>query len=279
VSSHLGSSFNSHLGDLVSAYLDDELDGSEVELVATHLGSCARCTSIVSAEAQVRGWVRGLGAVEPPPGFVEGLTSARTHRRGRHRPRYAAMNLVAAGAVWVAVIAGGRVSSGSVVEPRVGNLVSSHQARTLQAGSLSSEVAMSTETAMSASTREGLPATTSRFKLMAVGHDRRRTQAVYSDGQERVSVFREVGTLNWKGLRDQGALVTVGPTTGVVIERGDVEVLMFERGAYVYAVVAPASTGVIGELAEALPGSPSPSWWERAGDATEGLAECFALQC
>jgi hypothetical protein len=288
-----------HPGNLISAYLDQELHGADHDAVADHLRACARCNSIMSAEAQVRLWTRAQPDVEPPAGFIDrliadGLASRpssgldrceiarpaqarspiRRHRHPHRHPwRYAAVNLVAAAVVWVAVIAGGRVSSGSVVQPRVGNLVSSHQARTLQAGPLS------TDNRVAVSSREGLPAATSRFQLRFIGHDGQRTQAVYSDGQDLVSVFREVGTLNWGGLRDQGTLVAVGSTTGVVVDRGDVEVLMFERGAFVYAVVAPPSTGVISELAVELPGSRAPSLWERAGDAAEGLAECFALEC
>jgi anti-sigma factor RsiW len=55
-----------HLGDLLSAYLDDELDPTERRSVETHLVGCDECTSERDDLARVRSWVRDLPVLEAP---------------------------------------------------------------------------------------------------------------------------------------------------------------------------------------------------------------------
>ncbi|MGD9792000.1 MAG: anti-sigma factor [Acidimicrobiia bacterium] len=263
-----------HLGDRVSAWIDGELIGDELDHAAAHLDQCEHCRSVVDAERTVRSWIRLLPQEEPPPGFLDKivLTGPRDRRSDRRRVRFGVANLVASAAVWVLVLGVGQLSNTSTtVTPRVGSFVTTHQANVVSTASFGS-----VDRQMH-STRSDLPPATSRFDLVAFRTDSSMTQAVYSDGVDAVSVFRQVGALDWDAVGD-GRAVSVGESRGVVIDRGDVEVLMFERGDYAYAVVAPPSSGVIDEIAVAMPSSPGPSLWDRATDAGRGLLDCFGLR-
>lgn len=262
-----------HLGDRVSAWIDGELVGDELELTASHLDECDHCRSVVDAERSVREWIRLLPPEEPPPGFLDMLVASgpRDRRSDRRRVRFGVANLVASAAVWVLVLGVGQLSHNATVTPRVGNFVTTHQANVLSTNNFG------TVDRQMQSTRSDLPAATSRFDLVAYRAESSMTQAVYSDGIDAVSVFRQVGALDWDAVGD-GRSVAVGDSRGVVIDRGDVEVLLFERGDYAYAVVAPPSSGVIDEIAVAMPSSPGPSLWDRAADAGRGLLDCFGLR-
>lgn len=60
----------SHPSELISAYLDGELDRAEVEALASHLSSCGRCTAELEEIQRVRTSVRSLPVLELPLGIV-----------------------------------------------------------------------------------------------------------------------------------------------------------------------------------------------------------------
>jgi hypothetical protein len=244
-----------------------------MEAVSTHLAACGHCQAVVRAEQTVREWVRLMPQPDAPTGFIEHLVSRgpRDRRADRRRVRFGVANLVASAAVWMLVLGVGQLSSTSTVTPRVGSFVTTHQANVVSAsnfGAVNRQLR---------GTGSNLPAATSRFDLVAYTANSGITQALYSDGIDAVSVFRQVGSLDWAAIQG-GEDVRVGNTHGVVIDQGEVEVLLFERGDYVYAVVAPPSSGVIGEIAVAMPSSPGDSLWDRATDAGHGLLDCFGLR-
>lgn len=59
-----------HPSELISAYLDGELHGSEVSRLGEHLASCGRCSAELERTQQVRSAVRSLPVLELPPGVV-----------------------------------------------------------------------------------------------------------------------------------------------------------------------------------------------------------------
>jgi anti-sigma factor RsiW len=263
-----------HLGDRVSAWLDDELDADERALADEHLVGCVQCRAVLNAEENVRTWVRSLPMIDAADGFYDSVLRAgpRDRRADRRRVRFGVANLVASAAVWVLVLGVGQLSARSTVEPTVGSFVTAHQSSVVGGSSVASA-----QTKQRASNSD-LPSATERFQLVAFADDGPTTQAVYSDGTDVVSVFRQVGVLDRSAVDPDARPVKVGATDGLVLDRGQVEVLLFERGDYVYAVVAPPSSGVIDEIAVALPGSPSPSLMDRARDAGKGLLDAFALR-
>jgi hypothetical protein len=58
----------SHLGELLSAYVDGELDGAEQDKAAAHLARCEQCRAEACA---LRGLKRQLGALAETPGEVD----------------------------------------------------------------------------------------------------------------------------------------------------------------------------------------------------------------
>ncbi len=66
----------SHLGELLSAYLDGELTGPEEAKVADHLPGCATCRSELEDVHQARMAVRSMPIAEVPSGLVPELEVA-----------------------------------------------------------------------------------------------------------------------------------------------------------------------------------------------------------
>lgn len=59
-----------HPGELISAYLDGELDREEVLELLGHLAGCGRCASEMNDMQTVRSAVRSLPMVELPSGLM-----------------------------------------------------------------------------------------------------------------------------------------------------------------------------------------------------------------
>ncbi len=60
----------SHPSELISAYLDGELHGSELSRLNEHLAACGRCSAELEQIQQVRSAVRSLPVLELPSGVV-----------------------------------------------------------------------------------------------------------------------------------------------------------------------------------------------------------------
>lgn len=111
-----------HLGDLISALLDDELTPAERAAADAHLADCAACHAELNRTASMRALVRGLPMLDPPFGLVE--RAVRTHRR--RRPAAA----LAAAAAIVAVAGMAMTPRNDDVAPSVGRLVEAHATAT-----------------------------------------------------------------------------------------------------------------------------------------------------
>jgi anti-sigma factor RsiW len=59
-----------HPSELISAYLDGELHGSELTQLMDHLSSCGRCSADMEEIQRVRTAVRSLPILELPAGIV-----------------------------------------------------------------------------------------------------------------------------------------------------------------------------------------------------------------
>lgn len=60
----------SHPSELISAFLDGELHGSELGRLAEHLSGCGRCSAEMEDMQRVRTAVRSLPVLELPRGLV-----------------------------------------------------------------------------------------------------------------------------------------------------------------------------------------------------------------
>lgn len=70
-----------HLGEQLSAYLDGELDTSEIPILSSHLSSCVDCRVELAELDRSRTAVRALPGVEPPI-FLAPRIEERKMRRG-----------------------------------------------------------------------------------------------------------------------------------------------------------------------------------------------------
>lgn len=59
-----------HPSELISAYLDGELHGSELTQLLDHMARCGKCSAEMEEMQQVRTKVRSLPVMDLPPGLV-----------------------------------------------------------------------------------------------------------------------------------------------------------------------------------------------------------------
>jgi anti-sigma factor RsiW len=59
--------------ELLSAYLDGQLDATELAVVVAHLGGCEECIAAFRHLKEARSAVRLLPSLDPPPGLLPGL--------------------------------------------------------------------------------------------------------------------------------------------------------------------------------------------------------------
>jgi predicted anti-sigma-YlaC factor YlaD len=77
-----GSSLDDHLGEVLSALLDNELTAEEAARAEEHLAGCAQCRAERDQLAQARQAVRDLPVLDlPPPLWVQVMRSRRRTAR------------------------------------------------------------------------------------------------------------------------------------------------------------------------------------------------------
>ena len=111
------SAMSEHLGDLVSALLDDEMTPIEADSARAHLAGCDQCRAELRATERARALVHGLPLLDPPFGVIE--RSVRSARRPR--PFAWAASVAAAAAVGLFAVSGTQE-----VEPPVADFVEVH---------------------------------------------------------------------------------------------------------------------------------------------------------
>lgn len=253
-----------HLGDALSALVDDELDGGDLAAARRHLDECGDCRDELAATEAVALAVRGMPAVDPHFGFYERLLRPggfATANRGRLRVGMA----VATAAAVVAVVVGlAGDLSGSQVAPAVDDMVEVHQA---------GFVAPTGFEVMPADKVEDMDmdmptALDGGFELEAVYAGADDVMAIaYRSGDDSVSVFEQVGRLDTDALSDDMDDMddVADDTWGVDLD--GVHALVVDRDGLVYTLVSEAPLTVLVAMIADLPGGPSPSLLQRARDA------------
>jgi Putative zinc-finger len=64
-----------HLGVLVSALVDGELDHDTRDQALAHVARCAQCRTDLDEERRVKALLAGAGGPEPPAAFIAGLVA------------------------------------------------------------------------------------------------------------------------------------------------------------------------------------------------------------
>lgn len=119
-----------HPDELLSAFLDDELDEPDASQVTTHLATCDTCLAELDGLRQARAALRGLPDIPPPSSLFAAIPDVAAQAGSRDRGRRAATG-VAAGlaALLTAAFVLGESQPGEVVPP-VDVVVVDHVVRT-----------------------------------------------------------------------------------------------------------------------------------------------------
>lgn len=119
-----------HPDDLLSAFLDDELEEAESLRVARHLASCRDCGAELDGLRSMRAALRDLPDVPPPPHLLAEVPDVAAADEGTHRLRLAiGGGVTAVGVVLGVAFAMGTTEDGEVVPP-VDVVVVDHVVRT-----------------------------------------------------------------------------------------------------------------------------------------------------
>ncbi len=236
-----------HPDDLLSAFVDGELDAATAAWVAEHLDGCDPCRRAEAEIDATRSLLRHLPPVDASP-VVEGFLAQ--HRRA-----------VRLGAGFVALAALVLVALGltaATTRPTVVPDVADMQRRTTAAyaappGLIGSAVALS------------------RHEMWD-GTDMAAT--VYRDGDLDVSVFQQPGRLDRDGL-PPGEVVAIGERE-VWFAPGDPVVAVSQHGDLVVTVVSDDRAAVLTAVAS-LPEWRRRGTWDRVHDACQRLVQTFVL--
>lgn len=117
-----------HPDDLLSAFLDDELDEPASSRVTHHLGACARCRDELEGLRRAREALRDLPDVQPPRALLAGVPSTAEESSSPRRLVLTAVGITGLGLLGLAFAVGG-AEEGEVVPP-VDVVVVDHVART-----------------------------------------------------------------------------------------------------------------------------------------------------
>ncbi len=286
--------------DRLSGYLDGELPLDEATALEGALAVHANLADELRRAREARDVVRALPVVEPPAGFLERLLDGEARvvaavAPARWRPSRRQLLVANALSVAAAII-------GLVV---VGVGVGQHPASTEVAGALeahdSTRSQLHTDGGLDPlrpyggsadggwdrdprSTEEiGAPylaplTLDGGYELVAAYSGSTGLHLFYSDGRYGLSVFEQVGTLNWDGLPADGERIEVGDKMGwhSTDPRVDGRVVVFADGDLAVLVAGDEAGDAVLAAAASLPPVPDPSLVDRArrlaGSALEQLS-------
>lgn len=273
--------------ELLSAYLDGELTPDEEAEVRNLLADSPERQAELAHLGEARTWVRGLGPVEPPEGFLDQVIT--TVGRPVQKPRkWGMLNVVATAAVWVAVLAFVNMSRSDDVQPEVANLVQTHTEASVGVGGFISSLGggePQPETRATATppleTEVGEPywvptELPGELKLFAVSRSDDVVTLSYCNGPDVVTILEQPGHLDTDALPPATA-VEVGGVQGWQVDSERATVIIVERDDMVYAVVGHRDSGLVEAVAAEFPEPPSPSLAERLGEAGRSLLDSFGL--
>lgn len=259
-----------HADDLVSAFVDGELDEPTARWVRQHIDECADCAEQAAAVSQARQLLRAL-----PPGDASRAVGSFV---ARHRSivRVGAAFVVASTVAVVSMAVTASVLRPSVL-PEIEQLVDTHESAAHVRDSLGAPseglrpVDRVAEPYSAPTAMLGNRASLSRRALFGGGG---LTVVVYGDGEATVSVFEQHGRLEWDDL-PAGDIATVGDRR-TWFRRGQPTVAVTEVGHLVVTVVSADRAAAL-TVVSGLPATPRGSMFHRVHDACQRVTRVFAL--
>jgi Putative zinc-finger len=274
--------------ELLSAYLDGELTPEEEAEVRALLASSPEHQTELASLEEARTWVRGLGPVEPPEGFLDEVI-ATVGRPVQKPKKWGMLNVVATAAVWVAVLGFVNMNKSDDVQPEVANLVSNHTAASVGVGGFLGSLGGG-EPEPQAQTRGTPPPPESdvgkpywvptelpgELALVSATVSDDVVTLSYSNGVEVVTILEQPGHLDTNAL-PPATPVEVGGVQGWQVDSDRATAIVVERDNMVYVVVGHRDGGLVEAVAAEFPEPPSPSLAERLGEAGRSLLDSFGL--
>jgi hypothetical protein len=251
------------LHELLDAYLDGELDATELAAVERLLAQSAEARAELAAIDRVREILRGLGPVDPPFGAYErfGRRSARRH------PVRAGVLAGLAVAATAAILFATFTPVVETLAPPLDRFVERHDAMAAEPASGGFEPMALDETSR--------PTLAGGFVPMAAYAGATADQFVYSNGTTTVSVFEQPGRVDWSRIPEGGSMMMMGDDKAWHRQDASSDVVVVERGDHVLTVVSDATgTGVI-DVADEMPVMGHRSFTDRLRDGLRELARAF----
>jgi len=265
---------------LLDAYLDDELTATERSAVESLLERRSDARAELAAIDRVRSLVRGLPQVEPPFGFYERLV-----RSSRRAPGMVVATVGAVAAAIVLILAVTPVVDR--VAPPVDDLAARHTMLAASTGEMPPGYEPMPMDESASTDMAAAPPTVGGFERMAAYEAPEGVHVVYALGAQRVSVFEQLGHVDWSELPDGGERMSVGEqeawtmsvdsTRGRPLTADASSVTVLDRDGMVVTIVGDLAAPDARSLAEAMPMPAAPTVVERISDACAWVAEGFGF--
>lgn len=255
------------LGVLLSAYLDGELSTAERSRVDAALVGDTKLREELDGLALVRDLVRNLPLLEMPDRQADELMArtplgplARPRRRARSRA--VALSALASVAFWGMVATSGGATA---VVPDLAGVVGAH----------ASAVAKPSAAEADPSIMFTAPDNVDRFELVYAGRRGKVAHAMYTDGLTEISVFEQVGRIDWSAVPNAGERFEVRDANAWTGQVDGQEVMLIERGGMVYTLVASAPSE-LAEMSAVMPGDDE-NWFDPVRRASYRTVKFFGL--
>jgi len=269
--------------ELLSAYLDGELDLAETAQVEGLLAGSVEHRDELARLGQARAWLRSLPPVDPPEGFLErAIALAGQPVVEPKKRKWGMLNLVATAAVWVMVLGFVNLNRSEHVSPDVANLAQTHTEASAGLGGLLGSLGGGKPQQQQAPQVDlgepywaplSLPGDLTLRQVQLNGD---LVGLVYSNDSDLVMLYEEPGRVSPSAL-EGGREVSIDGSKGWIIDRGRTMIVVVQRDDLAYAVVGPSDGALVGAVATRLPSPPSPSFTDRLGNAGRGLLDSFGL--
>lgn len=251
-----------HPDDLLSAYVDGEVDEDVRREVTEHLAGCGACRRAETDLVAARELLRSLPVEDATP-VVEGFLA-------RHRQviRLGA-GFVGAAAVALGALGLTAATHREVVVPDVDGFVAAH--RQAAPGDLSG---LHRRPSAPYSAPPGLIGTRVSLSRHEAYDGTDLGAVVYRDGELDVTVYQQPGRLDWDRLPPGEVEHFAGER--VWFRDGRPVVAVAEKGDLVVTVVSDDRMGAVTAIG-GLPSWERVATWDRLHDACQRLTEVFAL--
>jgi hypothetical protein len=295
------------LHELISAYLDEELATDERTDLEELLARSAAARHELDDLARVRATLRGLPEVEPPAGFTERLLAtddAGPEPSAAHDGRFAHAGLadvarleparrrrsstvrrlgaMAAAAAAVVVVAAVTPVLDRVAPP-VTAYAQRHHDMVVEPVA---EPPLPEFEPVAEQDLATMPPPYAAPQALPSGYVRELAfrdepdgvmHLVYARGDRHVSVFAQPGAVDWEALPEGGSMGTVGDSPMWAMGSEQMAMVVVERAAVVYVVVADGAHDEAMDVVDELPEPPAPSLADRASSVCSALLEQLGL--